>query len=111
MDRVFWVALRRLWSRWSDVLIVVKPETIVGWHWFQLYWRLRSRASQLGRPQINTELLIRPMAAEKMIAGQERVNHIIEQDMRRRKLESGDPNVFRIVRGLMTGKETIAWVR
>jgi hypothetical protein len=85
----------------------------VGTAGFQLYWRLRSRASQLGRPQINTELrlLIRPMAAEKMIAGQERVNHIIEQDMRRRKLESGDPNVFRIVRGLMTGKETIAWVR
>jgi len=24
VDRVFWVALRRLWSRWSDVLIIVK---------------------------------------------------------------------------------------
>ena len=28
-DRAFWVALRRLWSHWADVLIVVKPETVV----------------------------------------------------------------------------------
>ena len=28
-DRLFWVTFRRLWSRWADVLIVVKPETVV----------------------------------------------------------------------------------
>src|SRR5262249_45348012 len=26
-DRLFWIALRRLWSRWTDVLLFVKPET------------------------------------------------------------------------------------
>ncbi len=31
-DRLFWVTLRQLWSRWAAVLIVVKPETVVGWH-------------------------------------------------------------------------------
>jgi hypothetical protein len=31
-DRLFWTTLRRVWSRWTDVLIVVKPETVVGWH-------------------------------------------------------------------------------
>ena len=31
-DRLFWVTFRRLWSRWADVLIVVKPETVVSWH-------------------------------------------------------------------------------
>src|SRR5688572_16108158 len=31
-DRIFWVLLRRLWSRWIDTLIVVKPETVVRWH-------------------------------------------------------------------------------
>jgi putative transposase len=30
-DRLFWVALRRFWSRWAQVLIVVKPETVVSW--------------------------------------------------------------------------------
>ncbi len=28
-DRVFWIALRRVWARWAEVL-VVKPETVVG---------------------------------------------------------------------------------
>jgi hypothetical protein len=24
--------LRRLWSRWSDAIVIVKPETVIGWH-------------------------------------------------------------------------------
>ena len=45
LDRWFWLALRRCWPRWTQALIVVKPETVVGWHraGFRLYWRLRSR--------------------------------------------------------------------
>jgi hypothetical protein len=27
-DRLFWVTLSRLWSRWREVLLVVKPETV-----------------------------------------------------------------------------------
>jgi transposase InsO family protein len=44
LDRLFWLALRRLWSRWADALILVKPETVIGWHrtGFRLYWRVRS---------------------------------------------------------------------
>ena len=47
-DRVFWTTLRRLWSRWSDVVVIVKPETVVRWHraGFRLYWRWRSRRSR-----------------------------------------------------------------
>jgi hypothetical protein len=26
-DRLFWATLSRLWSRWREVLVVVKPET------------------------------------------------------------------------------------
>jgi putative transposase len=38
-DRIFWVWLSRLWDRWSSALLVVKPETVIGWHrqGFQLY--------------------------------------------------------------------------
>jgi hypothetical protein len=31
-DRLFWITLRHLWPRWSDVVVVVKPETVIGWH-------------------------------------------------------------------------------
>ena len=41
-DRIFWVVLRRLWPAWSNVLVIVKPETVVAWHraGFRLFWRL-----------------------------------------------------------------------
>jgi hypothetical protein len=31
-DRVFWVALRRLWPDWTRALVIVKPETVIAWH-------------------------------------------------------------------------------
>jgi len=66
-DRIFWTTLRNLWPRWSDVLVIVKPETVVGWHraGFRLYWRWRSRP-RCGRPKVSEEIrtLIRRMATE-----------------------------------------------
>jgi len=66
-DRLFWPALRCVWSRWADVLVIVKPETVVGWHraGVRLYWRWRSRPRG-GRPKITDEIrtLIRCMAEE-----------------------------------------------
>ena len=39
LDRLFWTLLRRSWSRWAEVLVIVKPSTVVGWHrtGFRLY--------------------------------------------------------------------------
>jgi hypothetical protein len=39
LDRLFWTILRATWSRWKDALVIVKPETVVGWHraGFRLY--------------------------------------------------------------------------
>jgi len=31
-DRAFWLVLSRMWSRWADVLVIVKPDTVVRWH-------------------------------------------------------------------------------
>ncbi len=68
MDRLFWTALRSVWSRWAEVLLIVKPETVVGWHraGFRLYWRWRSRGQAPGRATITAEIqdLIRRMAPE-----------------------------------------------
>src|SRR5258708_15448184 len=54
IDRLFWVMMRRVWARWTDALIIVKPDTVIGWHraGVRLYWRFRSRAKKPGgRPR------------------------------------------------------------
>jgi hypothetical protein len=55
-DRLFWTLLRRFWPRWSNVLVIVKPDTVVSWHraGFRLYWRWRSRRRG-GRPRVTDE--------------------------------------------------------
>ena len=67
VDRFFWVTLRRYWSRWKDVLLIVMPDTVTTWHraGFRLYWRWRSRP-HAGRPRITQEIrgLIQRLAAE-----------------------------------------------
>jgi putative transposase len=67
LDRLFWMTLRQCWSRWTDVLVLVKPDTVIGWHraGFRLYWRWRSRPRG-GRPKITEEIrvLIQRLAQE-----------------------------------------------
>jgi putative transposase len=59
---------------WRDALVVVRPETLIGWHrtGWKLLWRLKSRP---GRPPIPLELqaLIRRIAAENPSWGEERI--------------------------------------
>ena len=77
-DRIFWILLRRLWPAWSQVLIIVKPETVVAWHraGFRLFWRLRSQAKSFGRPKVDPELrsLIRRMVKENPSWGAPRIH-------------------------------------
>jgi putative transposase len=76
-DRLFWLGLQRWWSKWTRVLVVVKPETVVGWHrtGFRWYWRFFSRRRH-GRPKVTTELrnLIRSMAEENPSWGAPRIH-------------------------------------
>jgi hypothetical protein len=39
-DRWLWVWLSHVWTAWRTVLVIVKPETVVGWHrrGFRLFW-------------------------------------------------------------------------
>ena len=78
VDRFFWVMLRRVWTRWTDALIIVKPDTVVGWHraGFRLYWRFRSRRKRVGRPRTRQEIrdLIKRMAAENGTWGAPRIH-------------------------------------
>jgi len=77
-DRWFWVVLHRLWRRWSEVLVLVKPETVVRWHraGFRLYWNWLSRRGRRGRPRPDAELraLVRRLATENPTWGAPRVH-------------------------------------
>jgi putative transposase len=57
LDRAFWIALFRFWSRWKRALVIVKPDTGVRWHrkGFRLYWRWISRRGP-GRPPLAAEI-------------------------------------------------------
>ncbi len=73
-DRRFWILACQLFSGWSGSLIVVKPDTVVGWHrkGWKVYWRWRSRrTSRMGRRKIEAEIheLIRRMARENTLWG------------------------------------------
>ena len=77
LDRLFWTSLRRVWPRWSDVLLIAKPQMVVGWHHagFRRYWRWRSRPLG-GRPRISDEIrnLIHRMATEIRTGGAPKIH-------------------------------------
>jgi transposase InsO family protein len=78
VDRVFWVALSRLWPRWKEALHLVKPETVIAWHraGFRLFWTWRSRPSKGGRPPASeeTQRLVRQLAADNPGWGAPRIH-------------------------------------
>ena len=77
-DRIFWVFLSRVWKDWKNVLIVVKPETVIRWHrkGFKLFWTFKSRKRSAGRPSIAPEIrkLIQDMASANPLWGAPRIH-------------------------------------
>ena len=57
-DRLFWVLLSRFWTNWQEALVIVKPETVIGWHrkGFKLFWKFKSRRKGPGRPPVSPEI-------------------------------------------------------
>ena len=56
-DRCLWPWLSRFWSGWRSSLIIVKPETVIGWHGqgFRWYWTWKIRQGRPGRPPVPKE--------------------------------------------------------
>jgi len=79
IDKLFWVAVHRLWPQWKQSLIVVTPETVARWHraGFRMYWRLISRVRKsIGRkptPKEARELIFR-MVGENPTWGAPRIH-------------------------------------
>src|SRR6202140_173697 len=79
LDRLFWVAVRRLWPKWKQALVIVTPETVVRWHraGFRMYWKWLSRhRSVMGRKRVPREIreLIFRMVAENPTWGAPRIH-------------------------------------
>lgn len=76
-DRLFWATLRHVLSRWAEALVVVKPETVVGWHrqGFRIFWKWRSQARG-GRSETTAEVraLIRRVAQENPMWGAPKIH-------------------------------------
>ncbi|MBU0742543.1 IS3 family transposase, partial [bacterium] len=78
LDRLFWVALSRIWSDWHKPLRLVKPETVIAWHrrLWRAWWRRKSRPGDPERPRIPWELieLIRRISRENPTWGAPRIH-------------------------------------
>ena len=75
LDRLLWIWLYRVWPRCLNIMVLVKPATVVQWHrqGFRLYWRWRSRS---GRPSVDREVrdLIRQMNSANPLWGAPRIH-------------------------------------
>jgi putative transposase len=77
-DRLFWVLLAHAWRNWRSALIVVQPETVVGWHrqWLRRRWTHRSTSGRPGRPRTTTAIrtLVDQMGAANPLWGAPRIH-------------------------------------
>ena len=79
LQKLFWVALKTLWSGWTKPLVLVTPTTVVNWHraGFRFYWTWISRVRQVGgRKRVSKEVrsLIFRMVAENPTWGAPRIH-------------------------------------
>ena len=77
-DRILWAWLCEAWRDWQSSLLIVKPETVIGWHrmGFRLFWKWKVRRGQPGRPPVSKEIrqLIRKMSRENPLWGAPRIH-------------------------------------
>ena len=77
-DRLFWIALKKLWKDWRAALAFVQPETVIGWQRqrFKRYWWRLSQLKGPGRQRVYLEIreLVRTMVAANPIWGAPRIH-------------------------------------
>src|SRR5713226_4167725 len=77
-DRLFWVALSRVWAGWRQALVIVSPNTVLRWQRrrFCEHWTKISGRPTGGRPPVNREIsaLVSRMAAANPLWGAPRIH-------------------------------------
>ncbi len=70
--------MSKVWDDWADVLLLVRPETVIRWQrkGFKLYWKRRSQRRGAGRPKTGRDVqaLIVRMAQANPIWGAPRIH-------------------------------------
>ena len=77
-DRLFWVALSRVWAGWRQALVFVSPNTVLRWQRrrFREHWTKLSARPIAGRPPVSVEIkaLVKRMAAANPLWGAPRIH-------------------------------------
>src|SRR5882724_7705785 len=77
-DRLFWVALSRVWADWRQALVIVSPNTVLRWQRrrFREYWARLSARPAAGRPRVSRQIraLVGRMAQANPLWGAPRIH-------------------------------------
>src|SRR5439155_19590411 len=77
-DRLFWVALSRVWAGWRQALVIVSPNTVMRWQRrrFREHWIKLSGRPPAGRPPVNRQIrgLVAQMAQPNPLWGPPRIH-------------------------------------
>src|SRR5437899_2532819 len=78
LDRLFWVALSRVWAGWRQALVIVSPNTVLRWQRrrFREYWARVSARPAAGRPRVSRQIraLVVRMAQANPLWGAPRIH-------------------------------------
>ena len=78
LDRLFWVALSKVWAGWRQALVVVSPNTVLRWQRrrFREYWARLSARAVAGRPGVSRQIraLVVRMAQANPLWGAPRIH-------------------------------------
>ena len=77
-DRLLWAWLSQVWIDWRSSLLILKPETVIGWHrkGFRMFWTWKVRRGKPGRPTVPKDVrkLIRKLSRENPLWGAPRIH-------------------------------------
>src|SRR5262249_137782 len=77
-DRLLWAWLSQAWVDWRLSLLILKPETVIGWHrkGFRMFWTWKVRRGKPGRPTVPKDVrkLIRKLSRENPLWGAPRIH-------------------------------------
>src|SRR5215470_3871663 len=108
-DRLFWIALKKIWKDWRSALEFVQPETVTGWQRtrFKRYWRKLSQSKEPGRPRVDSEIrkLVRTMAGGNPIWGAPRIH----SELLKLGFEISERTVSRLMMPNKDSKPTQTW--
>src|SRR5207245_10886430 len=78
LDRLFWVALSRVWAGWRQALVFLSPNTVLRWQRrrFREYWVRLSARPATGRPRVSRQIraLVVRMAQANPLWGAPRIH-------------------------------------